>query len=639
MIESIPLYLRTVSYLRFKQITRRGWNLVRPYLLRALYSGDRVLPRGSIPFEPLISTIPFIPHSWSRAEDVRNLRFRFLNEEISFDGQIGWVTGKAGRLWRYNLHYFDYLNCEGGLDPGLAFELVKDWVLHVPPGTPDAWDPFPVSLRLVNWIKYLGAVGPPAGFTTQTFGGGKKKAVGPPAILATQTSGGGSRAGGLSGVVPREMIRSCYLQTLWLERSLEYHLMGNHLFKNAKALLFCGLFFRDAGSSRWLAKGTKILEDQLDEQILPDGGHFERSPMYHSMIFEDCLDLLNVCSKYPGRGLERLTSRLREVVPSMLRFLLAMTHPDGRIALFNDAAFGIEAPTDRLARYCEAVGPPAVFATETSGGVARTVGPSCGTSGGPSVTAFPESGYFVMAPREGDRLIADCGQIGPDYQPGHAHSDTLSFELSIGGWRVIVDSGCSQYEDGEIRRYNRGNAGHNTITIDGINQSEVWGAHRCGRRARPLYAEISCGKGGGTAGRDRHSNLRQRREDGIIEFRGAHDGYARLPGKPIHHRRIVWSDCILIEDLVEGAGNHEIDSRMHINPDLCVDLDENRAVLSCEGKVLANVSIQGDGLMEQLTGWYCPEFGVVKKCTVLRVLFPGASLPFKTGWKIVPESD
>jgi uncharacterized heparinase superfamily protein len=536
-----------------------------------------------VPCKPLRTLTPFIPHTGSRPDDIRNLRFNFLNEEICFDGQIQWLPEKTSRLWRYNLHYFDYFNCEGGLEPDVAFRLAGNWIGNVPPGTRDAWDPFPLSLRLVNWIKYL------------------------------------SRENRLESA-PSELVRSCYLQALWLERSLEYHLMGNHLFKNAKALIFCGLFFQGGAASRWLAKGTRILSNQLDEQILPDGGHFERSPMYHSMILEDCLDLLNVCSNYPHTGLKLLSDRLRGTIRPMLTFLLAMTHPDGAISLFNDAALGIEVTPYRLADYCEALAAKGrrVIPLRTPLSHYPALPPTLGSGYRQTFAAFCESGYFIMAPSEAHRLIVDCGQIGPDHQPGHAHSDTLSFELSIKGRRVIVDSGCSQYLDGDIRRYNRGNAGHNTITIDGINQSEVWGAHRCARRARPLYAVMDCD------------------DEGTISFRGAHDGYVRLPGKPVHHRLITWSGAITIEDEIQGAGKHDIESRLHIHPDLGIKIGENRAVLTCDGEVLAKVSLMGEGHLEILPGLYCPEFGVTKKCTVLRVMFSCASLPFKTGWRIQP---
>ncbi len=392
------------------------------------------------------------------------------------------------------------------------------------------------------------------------------------------------------------MVNSAYLQALWLERSLEYHLLGNHLFKNAKALVYCGIFFKGKDAEKWLSKGIDILSNELGEQILPDGGHFERSPMYHSMILEDCLDLLNVCANKPHPGLRKLSGLLRGQLPSMMTFLSGMTHPDGRIALFNDAAFGIEAPPECLADYFLNLmekSPPGMFDSSWS---------------------FPDSGYFIMAPRAGERLIIDCGPIGPDYQPGHGHCDTLSFEFSTGGQRVIVDSGCFQYEEGPIRQYNRGNSGHNTVSIDTMNQSEIWGAHRCAGRARPLYARLE-------------------RSHGDIIFEGAHDGYRRLEGRPVHHRRIISSgNTYTIRDSVEGRGVHLVESRLHIHPALSVDLTSEGAVIKFREEFLAAISSMQP--IEKRDGWYCPEFGIKEPCCVLQISLPAACLPCDTGWII-----
>ena len=71
--------------------------------------------------------------------------------------------------------------------------------------------------------------------------------------------------------------------------------MGNHVFANAKALVYAGLFFDGIEANDWLAKGMKILVKECNEQILPDGGHFELSPMYHAIVLEDILDLINIC--------------------------------------------------------------------------------------------------------------------------------------------------------------------------------------------------------------------------------------------------------------------------------------------------------------------------------------------------------
>jgi uncharacterized heparinase superfamily protein len=555
---TLLLYLRTIAHLRIRQIAFRGLNLLRKRLEKP---GRFPIPKD-LRWAPLRSFVSYASYEWLNPPSIAAGTFRFLNETIHCASPIDWHPVNAGRLWKYNLHYFNYLHCPGGLDPGVGIGLIEDWIRQNPPGTPDSWDPFPTSLRLVNWIKYLSVV-----------------------------SGDGKFFGWI--------IDSMYVQASWLEHLVEYHLLGNHLFKNAKALFFSGMFFGGQDARRWLSKGLRILGEQIDEQILSDGGHFERSPMYHSMILEDCLDLLNICNTHPNPEVQHLSLRLRRSIPAMMDFLRGMSHPDGQIALFNDAAFGIEPTPDQLGNYYARL-----FAGQSP-------------SQSDSIRSYPESGYFVMTPREGDRLFIDCGRIGPDYQPGHAHSDTLSVELSIKGRRVLVDSGCRQYEDGQIRRYNRGNLGHNTITIDDENQSEVWGAHRCGRRARPLYSRLN------------------RSGDGTLVFEGAHDGYRRLPGGPVHHRKIVWSgDVCTIEDRMEGSGSHKIESRLHIHPDLSVNPSDKGVAIHHREELLAHISPIGEGRIERGDGFYCPEFGLKMACEVLRVILPKISLPCVTGWVI-----
>ena len=294
-----------------------------------------------------------------------------------------------------------------------------------------------------------------------------------------------------------------------------------------------------------------------------------------------------------------MTVHLENLTAKMAAFLEGMIHPDRQIPLFNDAALGIEHDPDKLLSYYEAV----------TG--RKTENPDC------NLRAFPESGYFVMAPRPEDRLIADCGPIGPDYQPGHAHCDLLSFELSLMGRRVIVDSGCALYEKGEIRRYNRGNLGHNAVTVDGCDQSEVWGAHRCGRRARPIYARA------------------RELDDGSMLFEGAHDGYRKLPGNPTHHRSIRWTgNEIQIRDYVDGNGAHRIESRIHINPDLSVLPKDGSVLVSDGANGLVEFFVCLGGKIESTQGWYCPEFGIQKKCTVLRVLENHVKLPYSLCWRL-----
>jgi uncharacterized heparinase superfamily protein len=368
--------------------------------------------------------------------------------------------------------------------------------------------------------------------------------------------------------------------------------------------------------------------------------------MYHSMILEDCLDMLSMLGGLEakdrrseargqksatagdgeaevggkkrkdrwmtasiGRGtrvensIDHLSNLLRVKVDKMASFLWGMTHPDGRIALFNDSAFGIEAEPDELMGYYKRV---------TGNAVGRDV---------PRTQHFPETGYFIMSPRQGDRLIVDCGPVGPDYQPGHSHCDTLSLELSLKGHRVVVDSGCCQYEDADIRQYNRGNAGHNTVTVDGQNQSEIWGAHRCARRARPVKPELI------------------ETSDGALVFEGEHDGYSRLPGRPIHHRRISWrDDGLRVEDRIDGNGRHAIESCLHIHPEMHVEMEKESVLISAGNKPVASASASGLARIKIKDGWYCPEFGIKEPCKVLCLKYEDVQLPFNIGWRFLLHS-
>src|SRR5690606_4238812 len=114
-------------------------------------------------------------------------------------------------------------------------------------------------------------------------------------------------------------------------------------------------------------------------------------------------------------------------------------------------------------------------------------------------------------------MIADVGRVGPDYLPGHAHADTLSFELSLHGRRVLVNGGTSTYEAGPLRLRQRGTAMHNALEVDGQDSSEVWSSFRVARRALPM-------------------NIRWADEGSVLVLEGSHHGYWRLPGKVVHSR-------------------------------------------------------------------------------------------------------
>ena len=336
------------------------------------------------------------------------------------------------KLWRYNLHYFDYLKNQG-LSPDDKVALIDDWISRIAPGKGDGWEPYPLSLRVVNWLKFVVDRPPNA--------------------------------------VSRVWLESLSLQLASLRAGMEHHLLGNHLLKNLKALLFGGVAFSGPTADDWLQCGLQLLRRETGEQVLPDGGHFERSPMYHCIVLEDHLDLVNLLSAHPSRVQADDMQPIIDAARRSTEFLRTIVGGDDEFPLFNDAAFGI-APDIRLLDYADSVLASAKdFAHELPNAANQ-----------PLRILLPDSGFFGYR-YGGDSLILDCGHVGPDHQPGHAHCDTLSFELCVGSHRIVVDSGVFDYEIGAMRDYVRSTQAHNTLMVDGVEQSEIWGAFRVARRA------------------------------------------------------------------------------------------------------------------------------------------------------------
>lgn len=418
-------------------------------------------------------------------------RFRFIGAEHEVVGGQVWNASNRPKLWLYNLHYFDDIVADAA-QARLAWhrDLLQRWITENPPLLGNGWEPYPISLRTVNWTKWL-----------------------------------------LAGAAPVPgMLDSLAVQMRALRRRLEYHLLGNHLWANLKALVFAGAFFDGEEAARWRADGVARLHREIATQILPDGGHFERSPMYHAILLEDVLDLVQLASLYPGLFDPRDVAAWREVAGRMLRWLAVMTHPDGGIAFFNDAAHGVAPRLDALAEYAARLGIDSGLVDQDD-----------------AIVALEDSGYVRL--RAGPAVvIADVGEIGPDYLPGHAHADTLSCELSLGGDRLVVNGGISTYEPGPERLRQRGTSAHSTVQVDGQDSSEVWSSFRVARRARPR--DVSFGQDGD-----------------VLRLHGAHDGYRRLRGKPLHRREWVLSrDGLLVRDRLEGESGPAV-ARFLLHPD------------------------------------------------------------------------
>ncbi len=552
LILLLSRYFHTLRYLRPVQVCGRLW--FRLYRPRPDWRPAPPLRAGSGPW-----VIP-------PADEPRLLgpaTFRCLNQTRTLVEAADWNRPDWDKLWLYNLHYFDDLNAENAAERrDWQRALITRWIAENPPGHGNGWEPYPLSLRIANWIQWILAGHPPQ----------------------------------------PDWLDSLVMQIRYLARRLERHLLGNHLFANAKALIHAGLFFTGPEAERWLHAGLRVLDRQLPEQILPDGGHFERSPMYHAIILKDMLDLLNLVAVSPGRVGAPQTGRWRAAASRMLGWLRVMTHPDGEIAFFNDAAFGVAPTLAALADYARRLGLSVPSAVSEGG---ENADPS-------PVIPLPDSGYARL--RAGPAaLLADVGAIGPDYLPGHAHADTLSFELSLFGQRVIVNSGTSCYGTGPERQRQRGTAAHNTVTVDGQNSSEVWGGFRVARRARPL-------------------NLRwgETVDGGWVEC--AHAGYRRLPGRVTHWRRWTLSSTSLrLEDRLDGRYREAV-ARLHVHPAVRAGLDgAMKGWLELPDGQRLCLDIEGGDARLVPSTWH-PRFGVSEANVRLEVFFDGPEVNLSIRW-------
>jgi uncharacterized heparinase superfamily protein len=551
---SLALWYHTLRPLRGRQIlaqvrTRLGRLVEKPEAFRArpvpAYPGVRMHASG-----------PFLPpagRSQARA-DLLAGRFTFLNrpEQVGFPPR--WSDPGLPTLWRYNLHYFEYI-WDLGFDAARAAAL--DWTGRHPLARGQTgWEPYPTSLRLVNWCAFF-------------FREHRERTEADAAFRDALWS-------------------SIFRQAEWLVRHRETHLLGNHLLENGGALLMAGVCFEGEAARRWERAGRDVLEAELPEQVLGDGGHVERSPMYQLRVAWLLLALRSA-------GGDALASLLEGPLARLMRALAELRHPDGGIALLNDSAFGIyPAPQALLEAHARASGRPAPGATAP-----------------PAAFALPETGYFGAAGRGGDYLVCDAGPIGPDYQPGHAHGDLFSFELSLGGRRVITDSGVHGYDGDPLRAWCRSTRAHNTVEIDGQSQSEFWSVFRVARRARP-------------------HDVRFEPREGGFRLSGWHDGYQRLAGRPRHQRAFAWHPrgVLLVKDEVTSRRPVTARSRLHLHPDCVVEDLSGLAVRIRHPGGVFQIRFAGAGGLALEASDYCPEFGARLARTALCFEATGARLAF-----------
>lgn len=563
------LLLRTLKHLRWEQLAYRPLRVAQFKLYRALPQlafrstavGSAVTSVSPQSVETIRRVFSDQFTHWNQSlneadgwlNDLKQNRFTFLNRSLTID-PLDWNRRHENHLWNYQFHYFGFapLAARALVERGDASiwktcrRLIESWIAEARVGGSDGWDAYPISLRVVNWIYAYALV---TEREDETF-------------LAKWRA-------------------SIFDQLGFLSRHLEHHLLANHLLKNVKALVIGGLFFQ---SELWLKAGERLLWRELHEQVLADGGHYERSPMYHAQVLADFLESYALLVAF-----ERMKrdAKIEARLQAMADFLSAMSYADGTLALFNDSANTAETRPQPILKTAK-----------------RVVGSSSQVK-----TNFPQTGYYVWASSdEREKIIVDAGEPSVAYNTAHAHNDLLSYELRLNGQPFIVDSGVHGYGGDQFREYCRSTRAHNTVMFDGGEQSEIWDTFRMARRARVIDANAK----------------------GNASVWGFRASFARFGDGLIHERRIdrssdgVWT----VTDSAKGKTSRAY-SFLHLHPQIEVKETSQSSVLCRSGshQILIeafaedggsiNVEV-GSGDESTIQGWRFSDFGIAEPSATIR---------------------
>ncbi|MDD3147511.1 MAG: alginate lyase family protein, partial [Candidatus Riflebacteria bacterium] len=374
-----------------------------------------------------------------------SLELCFLNKTQKFlPASMQWESVNFDeppeKLWVYHLNYFAWLH-DGQTEThsNQNLFLILDWIARNSSERSETWEPYPLSRRITEWVRWCR----------------EHPSLDEEALECIRSS------------------IACQCDRLWCD--LEYHNQANHLLENLKALFVATSFlaeFEEALTPEIDARLEFCIDELVNQirlQFLSDGGHFERSPMYHVEMLHAVetaraanrkLLELDGISQNLSRKIARLAMLCGDRVPLMRDWLAVMTHPDGFIAQFNDSALakGIMRDWQSMS-----------YLLENSGFFVRHT-PEC---------------YFAMS----------CGSPSPAFQPGHSHCDILSYELSLAGQRCIIDTGIGSYQNEQVRQECRKTEAHNVPMIEHAQQSDIWGNFRIGQRAKVTHSSYDSENG------------------------------------------------------------------------------------------------------------------------------------------------
>lgn len=418
----VALYWNTIKYMKPSQIYYR---IVKKIGLKCTigcipHTDYKNVTLIKIPFE--FETDPIFLERFD-ADEFLNNKVTFLHSSKEFLWNEKWEFEDQSALWNFNLHYFEYL-----FSMLSAYEKTGDrnyfekTIFYI-----DAWIRENPEGKGIGWSPYT---------------------------IDLRLTNWISYYCMTEEKLPTEfkvrMIESIHSQYVYLSKHIEKDILGNHYFEDLKTLVLCSLFFQD---NTMLQASLQAFKEECKEEILSDGMHFELSPMYHKIIFEG---LLRVIVALRGNGIKE--TELENLTQPMLDVAWSFEEGLERIPLFNDCGNNIAKSLASFVEICKKE---------------FEITPHFKSS-------LKKSGFYIYKWKNW-KMIVDAGQVGPSYIPGHSHCDAMSFELFKDGKPVITNCGTYGYQCKE-RQFFRSTAAHNTVMVNGVEQSQCWGAFRVAKR-------------------------------------------------------------------------------------------------------------------------------------------------------------
>ncbi len=398
-----------------------------------------------------------------------------------------------------------------------------------------------------------------------------------------------------------------------------YSSANNHLLGEALGLIYAGCYFPELKqAANWRRTGFDLFHQEFPEQVHPDGVGKEQAIYYQLYLFRFGV-LTNLAAVLDQ---ETMPPQVMQRMENMAHFITSVMDSEGNVPAIGDEDGG------QALRLSELPGNPYKSLLATAAALfgrgefkerAQEFDESsfwlCGTSGKEKfedlqpaaprrrAVTFPQGGYVVLSPENQafrQRLVFDCGPLGFGALAAHGHADALSFTLTVNGEPLLIDCGTYLYLGaGKWRNYFRSTAAHNTVTVDGLDQSVPLGPFQWGRKARTFGVALE-------------------EKEGKLSVAASHDGYRK--SSVIHHRRISLEqpDLWQIEDQLKGHGLHQAELYFHLSP--CDCGMRSAASVACtfekiklewqfSSDVAFSLSIV-NGQENLPMGWHSPAFGV-----------------------------